>query len=164
MGSPPSGSGDIFDFRKLKRLVALMDEHDLSELELRQGTSRVRLRRGPEGLVAAAPVAAPAQPAAAPATPPPSGAAAADAQDESHLATIDSPMVGTFYRSSSPDSPPFADVGDHVNPDSTVCIVEAMKVFNEIPAEASGKIVAALVEDGQPVEFGQPLFKIDTSA
>jgi acetyl-CoA carboxylase biotin carboxyl carrier protein len=70
-------------------------------------------------------------------------------------------MVGTFYASSSPDSPPFLKVGDHVGPDTVVCIIEAMKVFNEIPAEMSGKVVAVLVENGAPVEFNQPLFKID---
>jgi acetyl-CoA carboxylase biotin carboxyl carrier protein len=74
--------------------------------------------------------------------------------------TIKSPMVGTFYASPDPDSPPFVKVGDHVGPETTVCIVEAMKVFNQIPAEASGKIVAVLAENGAPVEFGQPLFKI----
>jgi acetyl-CoA carboxylase biotin carboxyl carrier protein len=72
-------------------------------------------------------------------------------------------MVGTFYAAANPESPPFAKVGDHVGPDSIVCIIEAMKVFNEIPAEISGKIVAVLVENGAPVEFGQPLFKIDPS-
>ncbi len=84
-------------------------------------------------------------------------AAKADAQ----LAVIKSPMVGTFFPAPSPDAPPFVKVGDHVGPDTTVCIIEAMKVFNEIPAEISGQIVAVLVENGEPVEFGQPLFKID---
>ena len=71
-------------------------------------------------------------------------------------------MVGTFYRSSSPDTPPFVNVGDHIGPDTTVCLVEAMKVFNEIPAGISGKVIAILVENEEPTEFGQPLFKIDT--
>jgi acetyl-CoA carboxylase biotin carboxyl carrier protein len=75
---------------------------------------------------------------------------------------IKSPMVGTFYTAPDPDSPAFVKVGDHVGPDTTVCIVEAMKVFNQIPAEASGRIIAVLVENGAPVEFGQPLFKVDT--
>jgi len=75
---------------------------------------------------------------------------------------VKSPMVGTFYAASDPDSPPFVKVGDHIGPDTTVCIVEAMKVFNQIPAEASGRIIAVLVENGAPVEFGQPLFKVDT--
>jgi acetyl-CoA carboxylase biotin carboxyl carrier protein len=75
---------------------------------------------------------------------------------------IKSPMVGTFYSASSPDAPPFVKVGDHVGPETTVCIVEAMKVFNQIPAEISGRIVAMLVENGAPVEYGQPLFKVAT--
>jgi acetyl-CoA carboxylase biotin carboxyl carrier protein len=78
------------------------------------------------------------------------------------LAVIKSPMVGTFYSSSSPESPPFVKVGSHVGPDTIVCIIEAMKVFNEIPSEISGQVAAMLVENGAPVEFGQPLFKIDT--
>ena len=87
----------------------------------------------------------------------------AAAADDS-LAIIKSPIVGTFYASSGPDADPFVKVGDHVGPDSTICIVEAMKVFNEIPAEISGKIAAILVANGDPVEFGQPLFKVDVSA
>ena len=75
---------------------------------------------------------------------------------------IKSPMVGTFYAAPNPESPAYVKVGDHVGPETTVCIVEAMKVFNQIPAEVSGKIVAVLVENGEPVEFGQPLFKVDT--
>ena len=75
---------------------------------------------------------------------------------------IKSPIVGTFYAAANPESPPYVKVGDHVGPETTVCIVEAMKVFNQIPAEVSGKIIAVLVENGQPVEFGQPLFKVDT--
>ena len=77
------------------------------------------------------------------------------------MALVKSPMVGTFYSSPDPDSPPYVKVGDHVGPETTVCIVEAMKVFNQIPSEVAGKIVAVLAENGQPVEFGQPLFKVD---
>ena len=78
------------------------------------------------------------------------------------IAVIKSPMVGTFYAAPDPDSPPFVKVGDHVGPETTVCIVEAMKVFNQIPAEIAGRIIAVLAENGSPVEFGQPLFKVDT--
>jgi acetyl-CoA carboxylase biotin carboxyl carrier protein len=102
-------------------------------------------------------------PAAAPAAEAPPAVAEAKAE-EAHLALIKSPIVGTFYSAPDPDSPPFVKVGDHVGPETTVCIVEAMKVFNQIPAEASGKIVAMLAENGQSVEFGQPLFKVDTRA
>ena len=88
-------------------------------------------------------------------------AAAAEAGGKG-IALVKSPMVGTFYAAPDPDSPPFVKVGDHIGPDTVVCIVEAMKVFNQIPAEASGRIIAVLVENGAPVEFGQPLFKVDT--
>ena len=84
--------------------------------------------------------------------------------EEAHVALIKSPMVGTFYAAPDPDSPSYVKVGDHVGPETTVCIVEAMKVFNQIPAEVAGKIQAVLVENGEPVEFGQPLFKVDTRA
>jgi acetyl-CoA carboxylase biotin carboxyl carrier protein len=90
-------------------------------------------------------------------------AAAQPAADEGQIVLIKSPMVGTFYTAPSPEAAPYVKVGDHVGPDTTICIVEAMKVFNEIPAETSGKIVAVLVENGDPVEYGQPLFKVDTS-
>ncbi len=140
-----------------------MNEHDLSEIDLRQGNQRVRLRRGADQPVftatpAYAPAAAPApapQAAPAPAAAPSAPAAAPAGK------TINSPMVGTFYLSSSPDAAPFIKIGDQVGPDTTICIIEAMKVFNEIPAETSGKITAVLVENGMPVEFGQPLFRIE---
>lgn len=162
MANTPS-SQDIFDVRKIRRLVELMNEHGLSEMDIRQGDMRIQLRRGGEPTVsgpAPQPAAAPASAAAPaeasrPAAPPPVAAA------EEHFVYIKSPMVGTFYAAPDPDSPPYVKVGDSVGPDSVVCIVEAMKVFNEIQAEASGKIVAVLVENGEPVEFGQSLFKID---
>jgi acetyl-CoA carboxylase biotin carboxyl carrier protein len=156
-GSVPN-AGEVFDVRRIRRLVELMKEHDLAEIDLREGPMRIRLRRAGETVVTSLeprPVAA--APSAAPAKPAPAPAPAA----EEKLAVIKSPMVGTFYSASSPESPPFIKVGDHVGPESTVCIIEAMKVFNEIPAETSGKIVAVLVENGEPVEFGQPLFKVD---
>ena len=152
---------DIFDVRKIRRLVELMKEHDLGEIDLRQGDTRIQLRRGLSGAVqvSGAPAAVFAAPsAAAEAAKPQAAAAPADEK----LTVIKSPMVGTFYAAPDPDSPPYVKVGDHVGPETTVCIVEAMKVFNQIPAEVSGKIVAVLVENGEPVEFGQPLFKVDT--
>jgi acetyl-CoA carboxylase biotin carboxyl carrier protein len=102
--------------------------------------------------VAPQPVAPPATAAAAGQTAPPA---------DENLEAVKSPMVGTFYSSPNPESPPFIKVGDHVGPTTTVCVIEAMKVFNEIPAEVSGQIVAVLVDNGEPVEFGQPLFKVD---
>jgi len=162
--SGPTPNQDIFDVRKIRRLVALMNEHDLSEIDLRQGDTRIKLRRGAEPVITTpVPRSAPAA-AGTPAVPPVAAAAApspAPAEDE-HLKQITSPMVGTFYAAPDPDSPPYVKVGDHIGPDTTVCIVEAMKVFNQIPAEVAGKIVAVLVENGEPVEFGQPLFKVDT--
>ncbi len=153
-GSTPNQ--DVFDLRRIRRFVELMKEHDLSEIDIREGNVRIRLRRGAsEPIVTMAPRAAAAP---APAAPPAEPAKA----DESHVAVITSPIVGTFYTSANPETPPYVKVGDHVGPETTVCIVEAMKVFNQIPAEVSGKILAVLVENGQPVEFGQPLFKVDT--
>ncbi len=159
---PPSPNQDIFDVRKIRRLVELMKEHELSEIDLQQGEVRIQLRRsgiGAAPIVAAAPVA-PAPVAAAPAAAAPVAPAAPAV--ETHFGVIKSPMVGTFYAAPDPDSPSYVKVGDHVGPETTVCIVEAMKVFNQIPAEISGRIVAVLVENGSPVEFGQPLFKVDT--
>ncbi|HEY2827372.1 MAG TPA: acetyl-CoA carboxylase biotin carboxyl carrier protein [Pirellulales bacterium] len=163
MSDPGSGADSVFDVKKVRLLIELMKEHDLAEVDLRQGDQRVRLRRGGEpfvGSVAPAGGASASQPTinALPST------AKGPTQEGpgADLAVIKSPMVGTFYTASSPESPSFVKVGSHVGPDTTVCIIEAMKVFNEIPAEISGKVAAVLVENGSPVEFGQPLFKIDT--
>jgi acetyl-CoA carboxylase biotin carboxyl carrier protein len=166
MAGSPSNQ-DFFDVRKIRRLVELMNEHDLTEIDLRQGDTRIQLRRGGESAYmtpAMRPaMAMPTAPAALPDLGKAGEAAASqNAPDDDHIALISSPMVGTFYASPDPDSPPYVKVGDPVGPETVVCIVEAMKVFNQIPAEASGKIVAMLVGNGEPVEFGQPLFKIDT--
>jgi acetyl-CoA carboxylase biotin carboxyl carrier protein len=154
----PAGQGDIFDVKKVRQLIELMKEHDLSELDLRQEDNRVRIRRGGEVVAYSAPAAPAVRPAAA--TPAPEAAAPADDK----LLAVKSPMVGTFYRASGPDSAPFVKVGDRIGPEKTVCIIEAMKVFNEIPAGVSGQVVAILVENGAPVEFGQPLIKVDPGA
>jgi acetyl-CoA carboxylase biotin carboxyl carrier protein len=165
MSGPPSNQ-DFLDVRKIRRLVELMNEHELLELDLQQGQTRIRIRRGGEpgtaGMsrpAAAAPPAASAAPAPANPLPPASREAP---PEEDYIVLIKSPMVGTFYAASDPDSPPYVKVGDPVGPESVVCIVEAMKVFNQIPAEVSGTIVGVLVENGEPVEYGQPLFKVDT--
>ncbi len=155
------GQGEVFDVRRIRRLVELMKEHDLSEIDLREGETRIRLRRGSDDVVT---MVQPRTSAAPPPAAAPRGAAAeaaAPAAGEEKRAVIKSPMVGTFYVSPNPESPAFVKVGDHVGAETTVCIIEAMKVFNEIPAEVSGKIVARLVDNGEPVEFGQPLFKVD---
>ncbi len=154
---------DVFDVRKVRRLVVLMKEHDLTELEIQQGETRIQLRRGtdPQALVGG--VAAPVPEAVVPAAEPVAAAAPPDLAppSEANVVLIRSPMVGTFYTAPDPESPPYVKVGDHVGPDTTVCTVEAMKVFNQIPAEVTGKIVAVLIDNGETVEFNQPLFKVD---
>lgn len=165
MNTSSSSNQDIFEVRKIRRLVELMKEHDLSEIDLQQGDVKIQLRRA---AVAAASCGAAAPPAvvyaaATPAAATQSAAPAAEsAKATAGALVIKSPMVGTFYASPDPESPPYVKVGDHVGPDTTVCIVEAMKVFNQIPAEMSGRISAVLVENGESVEFGQPLFRLDT--
>jgi acetyl-CoA carboxylase biotin carboxyl carrier protein len=157
---------DVFDLRRLKKLVQMMEQNELHELDLRQGEMRIRIRRGAEGLpqivtmpAAGSAAASPAaKKAAAPASPP----EAVEAADDAKLHVIKSPMVGTFYSSPEPGKPTFVKVGDRVGPETTVCIVEAMKVFNAIPADCSGTIVAVLLDNEQPVEYNQPLFKVDT--
>jgi acetyl-CoA carboxylase biotin carboxyl carrier protein len=161
--SAAAAAADIFDVRKVRRLVELMNEYDLSEIDLRQGDQRVRLRRGPETVAVAATPAMGLAPGAGHAGGGASSseASAAKASDDSRFTLVRSPMVGTFYAAPNPEAPPFVRVGDQVGPETTVCVIEAMKVFNEIPAECSGKIVAVLVENGEPVEFSQPLFRVE---
>ena len=157
-------------------MIALLRENGLAELELESADFRVRLRR--EGFVAAAPpqgqylaadpaLVAPAAPA--PAAPPanpnpapshPGADATTEASQDQDLHIIPSPIVGTFYRSPSPTADAFVKIGTNVEPDTVVCIIEAMKLMNEIQAEAAGEVVKIYVENGQPVEYGQPLFGI----
>jgi acetyl-CoA carboxylase biotin carboxyl carrier protein len=162
--STNSGSipGDVFDVRKVRKFIELMNEHDLAEIDLRQGDQRIRLRRGPETVtVATSPMISPGQ-LSAPAASAPRTQQVADAgADQGNTILIRSPMVGTFYAAANPDSPPFVKVGDRVGPETTVCIVEAMKVFNEIPAECAGKIAEVLAQNGDAVEFNQPLFRLE---
>lgn len=159
-----ANSGDApFDLDKLKQLVEMMESHGLTEVHLRRGDEQWRLRRGPEvvqvpqqyALPAQAPMAAPA-PAAASSAPAAAPAPAADAG----LIDIKSPTVGTFYAAPSPGEPAFVSVGSVVTPETIVCLLEAMKVFNQIPAEVSGTITAILVKSGDAIEFGQPLFRV----
>ena len=156
--SPSQPRPDIFDVKKVTKLIELMKEHDLSEIDLKQGDTAVRLKRGGEVVAFSGPAPAAAR-TAAPATEP--APAAKESAAETRMLVIKSPMVGTFYRASGPEAAPFVKVGDRIGPEKTVCIVEAMKVFNEIPAGLSGQVVAILVENGAPVEFGQPLIKVD---
>jgi acetyl-CoA carboxylase biotin carboxyl carrier protein len=162
-----SGSGEAFDLRRIKRLVELMQEHGLSEVDLRQGDMRIRLSRGAlDASLTPAPLSGPVPhgPGATGAHDSPAQQAARAAQPtEPGLLAIKSPMVGTLYLASSPDAEPYVHVGSPVEPDTTVCIIEAMKVFNEIPADCSGRIIAILVDNEQPVDVDKPLFKVDTS-
>jgi len=155
------------DLRKLKKLIDLVQESGIAELEITEGEERVRIASG--GAVSVTPVAAPAAVAAAPlasgaapvaasATAAAAPAAAPAPADEGHA--VKSPMVGTFYRAPSPDAKPFVEVGGVVKEGETICVIEAMKLMNEIEADASGTIKAILVENGQPVEYGQALFLI----
>ena len=155
-------SNDIFDLKRVKQLVELMRTNDLTDMEIKQGDGQITLRRASQAqttVLSGGPMAMPTQ--AAPVgslvgVPLPSAS-----QDESANTTIiKSPMVGTFYAASSPNSPPFVKVGDTVTPEKTVCLIEAMKVYNEIQAECTGKIVAVLVNNGETVEYGRPLFRI----
>ena len=171
-GEPPSGP-ESMDIKLIRRLVRLMNGGGITELEIDDEKSglRVRMRRGAEEgaaapsqvvyqLPGAAPAAAPAA-AGAPGPPLAGGVAAGGAPAAgAGLHPITSPLVGTFYRSPSPDSDPYAEVGSRVTAESVVCIVEAMKVMNEIRAEVAGEIVEVLVENGEPVEYGQPLFLV----
>jgi acetyl-CoA carboxylase biotin carboxyl carrier protein len=151
------------DLRKLKKLIDLVQESGIAELEITEGEEKVRIARG--GAVSVTPLAGGAPSVAAV----PAGAtgaailatsapAAAEAAPEGHV--VKSPMVGTFYRAPSPDAKPFVDVGSTVKAGETICVLEAMKLMNEIEADASGTIKAILVENGQPVEYGQALFII----
>lgn len=161
----------MLDIRKLKELIRLMVENELTEIDLKDEKETVSLRRegsqAPVVQVSPAPVApapapAPAAPAPVPAptAPPAAPASEPSPADTSNLEQITSPMVGTFYSAAKPESPAFANVGDTVSADTTVCIVEAMKIFNEIKAEQSGVIEKVLVSNGDSVEFGQPLFLV----
>ena len=147
------------DLRKLKKLIDLVQESGIAELEITEGEEKVKIVRGGTVSVSqAAPLAAPvALPPPVPAAAAPGAVAAeAPAGQEGHV--VKAPMVGTFYRSPSPDAKVFVEVGQSVKEGDTICIIEAMKLMNEIEADASGVIKAILVENGQPVEYGQPLF------
>jgi acetyl-CoA carboxylase biotin carboxyl carrier protein len=155
----------MMDIRKVKKLIELLEESGIAEIEISEGEDSVRISRF--GSNVAAPVAV-AMPSAAPAaTAPPAPAPAspvamAEAEEDGHVVTA--PMVGTFYTSASPGSPPFVQVGDRVNVGDTLCIVEAMKMMNPIEAEVSGAIKSIRVQNGEPVEYGQILFVIDQRA
>lgn len=150
------------DIRKIKKLIELLEESNIGEIEIKEGEESVRISRGgfnapamPQYVTAPAPMAAPAAPAPAAA---PAEAPAEPAEPEGHL--VKSPMVGTFYRSPSPGAAAFVEVGQKVNVGDVLCIVEAMKMMNQIEADKAGTVGAILVEDGEPLEFDQPMISI----
>jgi acetyl-CoA carboxylase biotin carboxyl carrier protein len=157
----PANSGP-FDVKTVRLLVALMERHDLSEIDLRNGEQRIRLRRGPQH-VAAAPIVS--LPAVTAAPSPPAGGQTATSETNKPVSKatipITSPTPGTYYAAPKPGAPPFVDVGARVTPTTVVCMIEAMKIFNEITADCTGVITEILVENQQPVEYGQVLFHID---
>ena len=158
-----AGTDSVFDVNKIRELIELMQDHELNEVDLKQADQRIRLRRGPEGqpVTYAAPAAA-AAPVAAAAAPAASAAAPAAAANDDTI-TIDSPTIGTFYSRPKPDAADYVKVGDTITEDTIVCIVEAMKMFNEIPAGVSGKIVEILVNNEDPVDNNKPLFRVAKS-
>ena len=146
------------DIRKVKKLIELLETSDIAEIEIKEGEEAVRISRSSSVMTTVmAPAAAPA---AAPAPTPVAAAEEKPAPQTTSGHVVSSPMVGTFYRSPSPSSPPFVEVGTHVKAGDVVCIVEAMKMMNQIEAEKAGIIEAFLVNDGEPVEFDQPLVTI----
>lgn len=152
------------DIRKIKKLIELLDESGVAEIEIKEGEESVRISRAMSSAAFAAPMAMSAAPmpvAAPAAAPAPAAEEPAPVDDEISGHKVTSPMVGTFYRSPSPGAASFTDVGKHVNEGDTLCIIEAMKILNQIEADKSGTVKAILVENGQPVEFGQPMFIIE---
>lgn len=149
------------DIRKIKKLIELLEESGIAEIEIKEGEESVRISRhstAPQQMHYSVPMPAPM---AAPATAAPAAAAVAAAPAAASGHTLKSPMVGTFYRSASPGAKAFADVGQQVKVGDVLCIVEAMKMMNQIESDKAGTIKAILVENGQPVEFDQPLFVIE---
>ncbi len=141
------------DLKNVKKVIKLLKDNDLQEIEVEEGGAKVRVVR-------AGGQAAPAQAAVQPSVPQVE-ALKEEKEVESKYKLIKSPMVGTFYRSASPETPPYVEKGETITKGQTLCIVEAMKLMNEIEAEFKGKIMSVLVENGQPVEYGEPLFEID---
>jgi acetyl-CoA carboxylase biotin carboxyl carrier protein len=153
------------ELEQIKAIITMMKENDLSEFQMEQDGLKIRIKRGPEGFQQTITVPAPVVAAPAPATVAPAPVAAeapvvAPAAAPSDIKFITSPMVGTFYRSPSPDAPSYCETGQDVDDETVVCIIEAMKVMNEIKAELRGTITEVLVENAKPVEFGQKLFAV----
>lgn len=161
----------MIDLEFIERLISAFDDSGVDSLEIERGGTRVRLAKTPPQTAAPVAIAAPAAaapvaavaPAAAPAPEAAPAAGAPAAAPASNLIEVTSPMVGTFYRAPAPDAPSYVDVGSKVSPGDTLCIIEAMKLMNELECEVSGTIAEICVENAQPVEFGQVLFRVDPS-
>ena len=153
------------DIRKVKKLIELLDESGIAEIEITEGEESVRISRYSQNAPVAAPAATPvAAPAAAPiaaAAAPATAETTAPATDEEDGYEVNAPMVGTYYAASSPGAAPYVQVGDRINEGDTLCIIEAMKMMNQIEADVSGVIKSIRIQNGEPVEFGQTLFVID---
>ncbi len=170
MPNTGEGTANPFDLNTVRQLIQLMAKYELTELEWRDGKNRLKLKRKAAVVESVTPAAlpatvppAPSVPIPAPPTPSPTPAPV-ESKPPKKLHEIKSPTPGTFYAASSPDAEPFVRVGSRVQPDTVVCLIEAMKVFNEITADCSGVIVEVCVQNQQPVEYGQVLFRVDTSA
>ena len=160
----------MIDFEFIERLIKALDDSTVDSLEIERGGTKVRLAKtppmtaAPVAMAVPAPMAAPAPAASAPAADAASAPAAAEAPaSSSNLIDVTSPMVGTFYRAPAPDAPSYVDVGGRIGEGDTLCIIEAMKLMNELESEVSGTVVEICVENAQPVEFGQVLFRVDPS-
>lgn len=149
------------DIRKIKKLIELVEESDISEIEIVEGKESVRIQRGHAAVQMAAPMMLPPMQMAPAALAPAPAEISPPAEAEPAGNAFTSPMVGTFYSAPSPGSKPFVEIGDKVQPGTTLCIIEAMKILNQIEAETTGTVRAILVEDGQPIEYGEPLFVIE---
>ncbi|MEO2018915.1 MAG: acetyl-CoA carboxylase biotin carboxyl carrier protein [Fuerstiella sp.] len=155
MAKPEGAEKGSFDLDRFRKLLQLMEKYGVTEANLQKDDESWKVRRGPKQVAVAPEMTLPAPVAAAPASAVPA------TPDAPAGVTIDAPTVGTFYSSPTPEEPVFVNVGSTVQPDTTICIIEAMKVFNQIPAEKSGRIIEVLVANGDAVEFGQPLFRIE---
>jgi len=149
------------DIRKVKKLIELLEESGIAEIEISEGEESVRISRYPQGGVAPQATFVAAPPATAVAAAPPAEAPPVVADAPKRGTTVEAPMVGTYYSSANPGAKPFVEIGSNVNPGDTLCIIEAMKMMNQIEAEVGGRITSILVSNGEPVEFGQVLFTIE---
>jgi acetyl-CoA carboxylase biotin carboxyl carrier protein len=151
------------DFKQIQELIKIINKSNIGEICIEEKDFKIIIKQKEDHVttVMAAPAPHPFAPVAAPVAEAPAPAAPAPAPKAENFITIKSPMIGTFYRRASPDKPAFAELGDEVAPGKVVCIIEAMKLFNEIESEVSGKIVKVLVEDASPVEYDQPLFLVE---